>query len=86
MQVILSDEEKERFATEARRAGVSLSAWLRQAGINRLEADAKRRRMSGRELERFFGRCRKREQGSEPDWEQHLSVIERSRRSGAADS
>jgi hypothetical protein len=38
------------------------------------------------ELRSFFSECDRRETGTEPDWEQHVRVIERSRRSGAADS
>lgn len=34
---------------------------------------------SGQELEAFFARCDERERGREPEWEQHLEVINRFR-------
>jgi hypothetical protein len=86
VQVLLSDEDKERFAREARRAGVSLSAWLRQAGIDRLRGEGRKRRFSSKELGGFLAACRAREVGGEPDWEQHRRLIESSKGSGAADS
>src|SRR5438094_78621 len=38
VQVILSDEDREAFRLQAEREGVSLSAWLRDAGRRRLDA------------------------------------------------
>jgi hypothetical protein len=86
VQVVLSDADKELFSREAARAGMSLSAWLRQAAHDRVRAEASDSRMSPKELEAFFAACRRREEGVEPDWEQHERIIERSRRSGAAES
>lgn len=37
-------------------------------------------------LEDFFASCDTQEEGAEPDWEEHLQVIERSRQSGLAAS
>lgn len=42
--------------------------------------------MTQDDLEDFFASCDAREEGTEPDWEEHLQVIERSRRSGLAES
>ena len=38
------------------------------------------------ELRAFFSACDRREEGREPDWQDHLAVIEASKRSGAADA
>lgn len=86
VQVILSNADKERFSREAARAGMSLSAWLREAGHHRIRTEASDSRMTPEELEAFLATCRKRETGTEPDWEQHLGIIRRSRLSGAAES
>jgi hypothetical protein len=42
--------------------------------------------MSLEELKAFFAASDAREQGREPDWEDHLKVIEASMRSGATDT
>ena len=84
VQVIVSQEERERFRHAAARVGVSLSSWLRQAGLSRLAAQGRRRITSRAELAAFFEECRQREadQGSEPEWEEHLAAIERSKGRG----
>jgi Mobilization protein NikA len=88
IQVVLSEEERERFRGQARREGLSLSAWLRAAGRERLVNACERPGMKTTEdLDAFFQRCDAREKGgSEPDWEEHLKVIESSRSSSASDS
>lgn len=86
VQVILEVEEKEHFQQQAEAEGVSLSAWLRKAG----EAMLRSSQRSGAprtpsELKAFFERCAAREAVSaekEPDWKEHLAVIEASQRSG----
>ena len=84
VQVILEEDEKERFQRRARREGLSLSAWLRKAGRLRLSQES---RMTSRtDLDAFFAACDTREKGVEPDWEEHLKVIERSKSSGAAET
>jgi len=87
VQVILDEAEQESIRREAEREGLSLSSWMREAAKERL----RRRRESVRldtpeELEEFFAACGEREQGVEPEWEEHLSGIDSSRRSGAADT
>ena len=84
--MVIPDEDRDRFVFQARREGVTLSAWLRAAAHQRLE-----RRMEDSALEevsdldRFFAECDERE-GSErePDWEEHLAVITASRLRGAS--
>ena len=88
VQVLLTAEEKARFRRMAEQEGLSLSAWLRQAGRERLEAS----RRAGRfrdpdELTSFFVRCDEHHgAGREPDWEEHLETMRRSRRTGAPDT
>ena len=87
VQVILDESEQESIRREAERQGVSVSAWLREAARERLRRRAEVARIETTEqLESFFAACDEREAGVEPDWEQHLSVIESSRRSGLTDT
>lgn len=87
VQVILDESERERFRREAQREGLSLSAWMRRAAQERLAAGASSRLLRNvDDLDAFFDECDAREQGREPDWDQHRKVIERSRGSGAADT
>lgn len=83
VQVILSDEEREAFRQQARAEQMSLSNWLRQAGLKRLEAQQQRPIRTTAELHEFFASLPD-DSGSEPDWGSHLQVIEQSRRSGVA--
>lgn len=82
VQVILEEEEREAFRKLAARKGLSLSAWLREAGRERLVADRSTVRIGSiEELHHFFSSIDEREEGVEPDWEQHKAVIERSAKS-----
>ena len=83
VQVLLSPEEEEAFRRVAEREGMSLSAWLRQAGLARLESWSQRQRIRTVEaLGLFFADCDEREQGPEPDWNDHLETMRRSRSRG----
>ena len=83
VQVILGAEEKERLQQQSAREKTSLSAWIRRAALERLAAISAQHRLSSRaELRAFFSACDRRERGREPDWDEHLQVIERSRRPG----
>lgn len=79
--MILSDEEREAFREQAAAQQMSLSNWLRQAGLKQLEAQRQRPIRSAAELREFFA-SQPEEAGSEPDWEAHLQVITESRRRG----
>ena len=87
VQLEISDEERDRFVRQARREGMSLSAWLRAAGRERLEVRQRPERFETPEdLKRFFERCDEREgPGVEPDWEEHKRNIEASRLQGLPD-
>ena len=58
VQVVLSEEERDRFRGQARREGLPLSAWLRAAGQDRLAKACERPRMQTTEaLDAFFQQC-----------------------------
>lgn len=84
VQVILRPEEKLRLQRRAERDGSSLSAWIRQVALERLEKDAENPRFgSPEDLRAFFARCAELEPGGEePDWEVQRNVIDQSRGSG----
>lgn len=84
VQVLLDEGEQEHFRQQAEREGLSLSAWLRQAGQERLRSRRVRRLSTLRELREFFRAVDAREKGREPDWDEHLAVIDRSRTSGTS--
>ena len=88
VQLVIPDEDRDRFVHQARREGMSLSAWLRAAAGERL-----RRRQQSRpfrspdDVEAFFRECDALDgPPSEPDWEEHLAAIDESRRRGATDT
>ncbi len=83
VQVLMREREREEFRRMARRSGLSLSAWLRQAGLEVAERQRGESRLdSPQALTDFFALCDLEEQGIEPDWTEHEKVIERSRRRG----
>jgi len=66
---------------------MSLSAWLRQAGKDRLAAKTQQKAIrTAKDLRRFFKACDTQSSGREPDWEEHKKVIARSRTSGATNT
>jgi hypothetical protein len=83
IQVLLDPRERELFRRLARQRGLSLSAWLRDAALRQsvLENEVPRLRTVDA-LRAFFAECDAREHGREPDWEEHLAVIDTSRREG----
>lgn len=82
VQVLLDEDELARFRRQAQREGLSLSAWLRQAGQERLQSRRGRRIQTVDDLREFFRAVDERESGSEPDWEEQKVKIARSRAAG----
>ena len=88
VQLVMPDDDRERFVDQARREGMSLSAWLRAAARERLEA----RHIvtlfeSPQDVEEFFRSCAALddpETETELDWSEHLRVMSESRAIGAA--
>ncbi|HET7292431.1 MAG TPA: hypothetical protein VFM88_08405, partial [Vicinamibacteria bacterium] len=60
IQVVVDEEERERFRRRAEAEGLSLSAWLRKVGRERLAA-AGRRLATTKDLRGFVARCDARE-------------------------
>ena len=87
VQLIIPDEDKARFVRQARREGLSFSAWLRAAAHERLEEQQRTRRFQSQEdLQRFWAKCAEREgPGVEPDWEEHRQTIHESKTRGLPD-
>lgn len=82
IQVVLEPQEREAFRARARAEGRSLSQWLRDAGRTRLQASESGALQTPEDLTTFFAACDVREEGSEPDWTEHVAVIADSRRQG----
>ena len=79
VQLIIPDEDRERFVRQARREGLTFSAWLRAAAQARLE-EKEPRFSSSEDVWEFFRQCdARRGSGSEPDWEELKHAIEESR-------
>ena len=88
VQLIIPDEDRDRFVHQARREGLTLSAWLRTAARERLE-DRQRYKLfeSPADLEKFFMACDTLEGPEvEPEWDEHLSAIAESRGRNVADT
>ena len=83
VQVILDEAEREGFRRRAKAEGLSLSAWLRSAGREKLAARPRAARGGVKQLQALFAACDRREKGREPEWQDHLEVIARSQRSGS---
>ena len=82
VQIIIPDQDRERFGRQAKREGMTFSAWLRAAAQARVE-EKRPRFASPMELEAFFRRCDALDgPDTEPEWSEHLRVIGRSRAAG----
>ena len=86
IQVVVSAREREAMRSAAAKEGSSLSAFLRRAGRDRMEAANARPHWGAADLSRFFNARRKAERGTEPDWEAHLRVMAASRAGGTVES
>jgi hypothetical protein len=83
IQVLLDPHERELFRRLARQRGLSLSAWLRDAALKQAATENEMPRLrSIEDLRAFFAECDAREVRREPDWEEHLAVLDASKREG----
>ncbi|MGD8487364.1 MAG: antitoxin [Chloroflexota bacterium] len=82
IHLVIDERERDAFRARATAEGATLSEWLREAARQRLAREQPSAIASVADLDRFFAERAAFEEGTEPDWEQHLDVIERSRRSG----
>ena len=86
VQLVMPDADRDRFVNQARREGMSLSAWLRAAARERLETRQSVKLFeSPEDVKVFFRSCAALEgPETEPDWSDHLRVINESRGRGVA--
>jgi hypothetical protein len=85
VQVILSEAEREAFRRQAVAKKMSLSTWLREAGLKQLAAEQAGPLRTVADLRNFFESLPD-EPGAEPDWDEHVRVMAESRRRGASAS
>lgn len=85
VQLVIPDADRDRFVLQARREGMTLSAWLRAAAHARLEERQRVKPFESLEdIEEFFKMCDALEgPDTEPDWKDHLRAINESRAAGA---
>ncbi len=86
LHIVIDSSEKARLEAAARRSGLTLSAFVREAARERAEHAESKALDTVEELRSFFVECDAREAGVEPDWEAHLGVIDASKTSRAAQS
>ena len=84
VQLVMPDADRDRFVHQARQEGMSLSAWLRAAARERLEkCQSVKLFQSPEDVEEFFRSCASLDgPETEPDWSEHLRVMNESRRTG----
>ncbi|MGI8876024.1 MAG: plasmid mobilization protein [Egibacteraceae bacterium] len=82
IHIVVDEREREAFRARAATEGRSLSEWLREAARERLRTTGPDELRNRSDLASFFAECDLREQGREPDWDEHVEVIEASRRAG----
>lgn len=86
VQLVMPDDDRELFVDQARREGMSLSAWLRMAARKHLEANRSIKHFeSPEDVRAFFRRCDELDgPEAEPDWSEHLRVMDESRSRGVS--
>jgi hypothetical protein len=82
IHLVLDPREHAAFRARAEEEGTTLSDWLREAARERLARTMPARIDSVEELDRFFTERSAAESGQESDWDEHLAIMERSRRHG----
>lgn len=82
IHLVVDEHERDAFRAGAAAQGLSLSEWIREAARERLERERPMEIATVADLDRFFAERRDVETGREPDWEQHLAIMERSRSAG----
>ena len=87
VQVVMSDADHTWFRAQARKEGMSLSAWMRAAAQERLESRRQTKRFeSVEDLRAFFRECDElagEERGL--DWEEYLVILNESKMRGLPD-
>lgn len=75
VQVILKEEELVRFKQQAKKQFKSLSAWMKEAAYKALQKEGLKDLTEPDALNKFFGECKRRESGQEPDWDEQKRLI-----------
>ena len=87
VQLVLSDGDRDRYVSQAKREGKTLSAWLREAAQEKIEGDAEQHRPfeTAQDVREFFRACdaTRNWHGPEPDWEEQKKLISEARLRGA---
>ena len=88
VQLVLTDEDKDRYTHQARKAGKSLNAWLREAASEKLVQSQNQGNINTvEELRAFYRVCDENiDIEREPDWEDHKKVIETSKSGGSSNT
>ena len=86
VQLVMADDDRDRFVHQARLEGMSLSAWLRAAARERLQkCHSVKLFRSPDDVKEFFRSCAALDgPETEPDWDEHLRVMRESRGQGVA--
>lgn len=81
VQLVMPDTDRAEFLAQARREGMSFSAWMRAAARQRVEEKRKTHTYpTEEELERFFAECDAESgPGPEPDWEEYKRILNETR-------
>ena len=84
VQLVIPDEDRDRFVHQARREGMSLSKWIRTAAQDRMQSQQRFDAFeSSADLDAFFRMCDELDGPKvEPDWQEHLMVINESLQHG----
>jgi hypothetical protein len=86
IQVLLDPEERDLLRRLAKQRGLSLSGWLREAALARAAEEGRVSPLRTIEaLREFWSACDARGEGREPDWDEHLAVLDASVRQGAGE-
>ncbi len=86
VQLVMPDEDRDRYVEQAQREGMSFSAWLRGAARERLEARQSATRFESSAQVREFFKTLEQLDGpeTEPDWSEHLQVMSEAKSRGAS--
>ena len=84
VQLVMPDADRDRFVDQARREGMSLSAWMREAARERLEERQRVKLFEAPDdVEAFFRSCAALDgPETEPDWGEHMRTMNESRSTG----
>ena len=85
-QLLIPDEDRDRFAHQAHLEGMALSAWLRAAAEDRIKRRERLKPFSSSADVREFFQAHE-DSGSdlrEPDWKEHLKTLGESKLVGSS--